>query len=178
MLIRCPTCAFAFELAEESMGVKATTSCPSCARVIVARDAHVVSPRGDATVPLEAWTEVAQGPPGADEATASARLKLPPGKRLALAIVEGPGRGNWYRIDRPRVVVGRQGGGASIEVEDVEVSRTHAALECHGPRIVLRDLDSRNGTWLGGRKVAQGELQDGSEFRLGRTRFMLIVSNA
>jgi hypothetical protein len=177
VLIRCPSCAHAFELPGESVGVKATTSCPACARMVVMRDADVVPPRGDVTMPLQAWTQVALPPLTAEEKTARTGLSLPAGKRVSLAVVAGPGNGNLYRIDRPRVVLGRAGAGATIQLEDPEVSRSHAALECQGTRVVLRDLKSRNGTFVDERRVEEQALQDGSEFRLGRTRLLLMIAD-
>lgn len=162
----------------ESLAVKATFPCPACSRVVIARDATAVPPGGDVTMPLQVWTEVALAPAAADEATTRAGLKLPAGKRVSLAIVAGPGRGNLYHLDRPRVVLGRAGAGAAIELEDREVSRSHAAVECHGDRIVLRDLRSRNGTFVDEKQVVECGLRDGSEFRLGRTRMMVIVAEA
>ena len=178
MLIRCPSCAFGFELAEESLGVKASVSCPACSRRVVVRDAEAVPPGGDVTMPLQAWTEVALPPARPEELTEDARFKMPRGKRVALALLAGPGKGNLYRIDRPRVVLGRWGGQAAIEVDDPEISRSHAALECHSARIVLRDLGSRNGTFVDERRIQEEALRDGAEFRLGRTRFMLVLSDS
>ena len=178
MLIRCPSCAHAFEMAVESLAVKATINCPACTRVVVVRDAEVVPPPGDVTMPLQSWTEIALPPPSPEELAAeTSGLALPRGKRVSLAVVAGPGNGNLYRINRPRVVLGRAGAGATIELDDPEISRAHAALECHGARIVLRDLGSRNGTFVDERRVDERVLQDGSEFRLGRTRLMLILTN-
>jgi pSer/pThr/pTyr-binding forkhead associated (FHA) protein len=177
VLIRCPSCAFAFELAAESVGVKATTTCPACARVVVLRDAGVVPPGGDATMPLQAWTEVTLPPMTAEEqATKRTGLALPRGKRVGLAVMAGPGSGNLYLLDRPRVVIGRAGAGATIQLDDPEVSREHAALECRDGRVFLRDLGSRNGTFVDEREVKELALSDGSEYRLGRTRLMLMIS--
>jgi hypothetical protein len=177
VLIRCPSCAHAFDLPAEAMGVKATASCPACARVIVMRDAHAVPPGGDATMPLQMRKEVALPPLTQQERTARTAFSLPKGKRVALAVVAGPGAGNLYRLDRPRVVLGRAGAGATIELDDPEISRSHAALECQGARIVLRDLGSRNGTFVDERRVQEQPLGDGAEFRLGRTRLMLVVAD-
>ena len=177
MLIRCPSCAHAFDLPAEAMGVKSTASCPACSRVIVMRDAHAVPPGGDVTMPLQVWNEVALPPLSQEERTARTGFSLPKGKRVALCVVAGPGAGNLYRLDRPRVVLGRAGAGATIELDDPEISRSHAALECQGERIVLRDLGSRNGSFVDERQVEEHPLRDGSEFRLGRTRLMLVVSD-
>jgi S-DNA-T family DNA segregation ATPase FtsK/SpoIIIE len=179
VLIRCPSCAHAFEMAVESLVVQATTSCPACARVMVMRDAEVVPPGGDATRPLQAWTEVALPPitPAEEQATRRTGLALPRGKRVSLAVVAGPGNGNVYRLDRPRVVIGRAGADAAIQLDDPEISRAHAALECRDQRVVLRDLSSRNGTFVDEREIKEQALRDGSEFRLGRTRLVLMITD-
>jgi len=63
-----------------------------------------------------------------------------------------------------------------LEIDDAEVSGAHAAIECRGEQVSLRDLASTNGTWIGERRVVHADLEDGSEFRIGKTRFMLTAS--
>ena len=106
-------------------------------------------------------------------------LALPPGKRVSLAILEGARQGERFGLSQPRIVIGRAGGGvgADIEVDDPETSRGHAAIECYGTRILIKDLESTNGTWVSEVRVTQADLQNHDEFRVGRTRFMLIVTD-
>jgi serine/threonine-protein kinase len=121
--------------------------------------------------------------PLAGEATAaggaSEDLCLPPGKRVSLAILDGPHQGEIFTLDRPQVVIGRTGGGsgAHMEIPDPEISRAHTALECRGRQIVLRDLNSTNGTFVGEERISDRELEDHDEFRVGRTRLMLILAD-
>jgi FHA domain len=57
---------------------------------------------------------------------------------------------------------------ATIAIEDATVSRQHARIVIHGGRAALEDLGSKNGTWLGGLRVASSErLVDGDEIRVG-----------
>jgi serine protease Do len=52
--------------------------------------------------------------------------------------------------------------------KDLDVSTRHAAVSLNGDRYVLRDLGSRNGTFVNGRKVeADCELSDGDVVRFG-----------
>ena len=76
-------------------------------------------------------------------------------------------------------MIGRAGGGsgAQLEVPDPEISRAHAVLECRGRQIVLRDLNSTNGTFVGEEQISNRELEDHDEFRVGRTRLMLILAD-
>ncbi len=104
---------------------------------------------------------------------------LPLGKRVSLAILEGARKGDVVTLERPQVLIGRAGGraGANVEIPDSEVSRAHATLTCQGARVVLRDLGSTNGTFVGADRIEEREIEDQAEFRLGRTRFMLIVAD-
>ncbi len=52
--------------------------------------------------------------------------------------------------------------------KDLDVSTRHAAVSLNGERFVLRDLSSRNGTFVNGRKIeADTELADGDVVRFG-----------
>ena len=108
---------------------------------------------------------------------ASKTLSLPPGKRVSIAILSGPRKGDVVVFGGPRLTFGREGAGADVQVPDVDVSRSHAAVECHGARIVLRDLGSRNGTFVGDQLVSQRQIEGHNEFRLGGTTFLLLVAD-
>jgi predicted Zn finger-like uncharacterized protein len=106
----------------------------------------------------------------------AADLKMPPGKRLSLAIIDGPDAGNVIRLEKPRVTIGRSG--SDITINDTEASRQHAAVEIRETGFVVQDLGSTNGTLVDGRKIADPtELQDKSEFQIGSTVLMLIVTD-
>ena len=66
---------------------------------------------------------------------------------------------------------------ADLTLNDTEASRTHAAIEVRDFLIQLRDLGSTNGTLVDDQKIADVvELQDKSEFQVGATTLMLIVT--
>jgi S-DNA-T family DNA segregation ATPase FtsK/SpoIIIE len=116
----------------------------------------------------------------ADEATAiggRVSLALPQGKRVSLAILTGPRKGDVVLFDKPRMIVGREGGQAEVQLADPEVSRHHASVECLGSRIVVTDLGSRNGTFVGTERIQTRELEDHAEFRVGGTILMLILAD-
>jgi serine/threonine protein kinase len=106
-------------------------------------------------------------------------LAFPPGRRVSLAILSGSRQGDVIVLQRPSALIGRAGAGgdADIEVPDPEVSRAHAVVECYGSRMLLRDLDSRNGTFVTEQRIKQQELHDREEFRVGRTRIMVVLSD-
>jgi pSer/pThr/pTyr-binding forkhead associated (FHA) protein len=56
----------------------------------------------------------------------------------------------------------------SMLLDDLSVSRLHAVLWREDGRTLLRDLDSRNGTTVNGRRVRGGvEVLPGDEIRVG-----------
>lgn len=57
---------------------------------------------------------------------------------------------------------------AAVTIDDATVSRHHARIVIEAGRALLEDLASKNGTWLGGRRLASSErLVDGDEIRVG-----------
>jgi hypothetical protein len=101
-------------------------------------------------------------------------LGLPANKSLALTVLDGATRGRVFPVDRPRMIVGRAG--ADIALDDPEVSRWHCAVEVHGEQVTLRDLDSRNGTYVNDERVRNADLAHLSEFRIGTTRLRLTIA--
>ncbi|MBN1418502.1 MAG: FHA domain-containing protein, partial [Planctomycetes bacterium] len=63
-------------------------------------------------------------------------------------------------------IVGRHDD-CEVRIEDKGASRKHAAIEPCGARIRIRDLDSRNGTWVNGARVTERALAPGDEIRVG-----------
>ena len=56
-----------------------------------------------------------------------------------------------------------------LTLKSAEVSRQHAEIIQDGERYLLRDRQSRYGTWVNGESVTECELQSGDEIRLGRS---------
>ena len=56
---------------------------------------------------------------------------------------------------------------AAIVLADRLASRAHAAVRCEAGRWVLRDLGSRNGTWVDGAQITSHTLTDGAVIRIG-----------
>jgi len=73
----------------------------------------------------------------------------------------------------PRVTLGKAPTNAVSLEHDPTVSRLHAILENHGSAWSIRDLGSRNGTFINGEKVdAERVLRSGDELRLGKCRLV------
>jgi len=63
-----------------------------------------------------------------------------------------------------------------VVIDDPFVSNFHARLGVEDGRCMVRDLDSRNGIFLGDRKVKEGEVPPGVQLRVGKT--VLVVATA
>ncbi len=87
-----------------------------------------------------------------------------------LSIISGPGAGQRHELRPPRTTIGRDPTNP-IQIADPKSSRVHAEVVVDGGRYHVRDLDSSNGTWAGDGRIASLPLIDGSEFRIGATRF-------
>lgn len=189
MIIECPSCHSKYQYDEERFERKPSKKikCARCQQIFEiqnpAFEARQPAPveAGDRTYTARTETKARLPEPTEQSAipergTAKTEaLQLPQGKRLSLAILEGPDAGSVYRIDKPRVTIGRAN--ADLTLNDSEASRQHAAVEIRDALFTLADLGSTNGTLMGGEKIDGAvELTDKSEFQVGTTTLMLIVT--
>lgn len=88
-----------------------------------------------------------------------------------LTAASGPLAGQTFPLDRP-LTLGRDHGNA-VHLRDLAVSRQHCVLETKDGRLVLRDLDSRHGTFVNGVPVRERELEHGDLITVGGSLFLL-----
>ena len=84
----------------------------------------------------------------------------------SILIIRGPRAG--ARLDLgTRCTLGRAPS-CDVELPDSEASRVHAEIAAHRKGFIIRDLDSKNGTFVGTEPVrAPTLLHDGDEVRVG-----------
>ncbi len=75
-----------------------------------------------------------------------------------------------------RTLVGRETT-CDVVVDDKSVSRKHAFIERRGEGWALVDQGSANGTFVNGQKMAEAELRDGDEVRLGMVNFRVEIES-
>ncbi|HMA28430.1 MAG TPA: FHA domain-containing protein [Thermoanaerobaculia bacterium] len=76
------------------------------------------------------------------------------------------------------IVLGRDAS-ADLLVVDGSVSRRHARIEVRAQRVTLEDLDSKNGTFHGGRRITSPvALSDGDEIRLGSVLLRFVSASS
>ena len=84
-----------------------------------------------------------------------------------LTVIAGPQAGRAYSLNREETVLGR-GREANVFIDDAGASRAHARIVVtEDGRYVLEDLKSRNGTFVGGRRVERVELSSGDRIAIG-----------
>src|ERR1700739_1641552 len=87
-----------------------------------------------------------------------------------LEIWKPSGRG-LFMVSGQRVAVGDGGTDLLSLGHDATVSRLHAILENLGSAWSIRDLGSRNGTYVNGEKIfAERVLRSGDQLRMGSSR--------
>jgi ABC-type multidrug transport system ATPase subunit/pSer/pThr/pTyr-binding forkhead associated (FHA) protein len=88
--------------------------------------------------------------------------------RYRLVHLSGSLAGRVRDVDGGTLLLGRDPeSNVLFSPEDTAVSRRHATLIVTDGVLVLRDLDSTTGTFLGGQDVEEAELEDGDVFELG-----------
>jgi hypothetical protein len=86
--------------------------------------------------------------------------------RPRLTLTKGPLKGEVFYLEDFPVSVGRDPN-CDLFLNNMTVSREHAIIERDGGRIVVRDNDSLNGTWVDGKIVNEAELCEGSLLQIG-----------
>lgn len=96
-----------------------------------------------------------------------------------LQIVQGPRVGSVFEVERDHAVMGR-GADADLRIPDPGLSRCHARFDRRGNALLVTDLQSRNGTFVEGERVAQPTtLHEGDRVTVGNVtlRFSLAEPN-
>ncbi|MEI6712464.1 MAG: FHA domain-containing serine/threonine-protein kinase [Verrucomicrobiota bacterium] len=78
-----------------------------------------------------------------------------------------------YRVPPGEYLIGRDSS-CHLAVDADNVSRMHARLAFHGHRIIIEDLESANGTLIGGIKIClPTPIQNGTEVHIGAARLLV-----
>jgi transcriptional regulator with PAS, ATPase and Fis domain len=83
-----------------------------------------------------------------------------------------------FLLKQDRHIIGRDAGSADLALKAPAVSRVHAEVVREGRHHVVRDLGSRNGVIVNGRKVHSCELEPLDEVRIGDAIFKFVEDGA
>lgn len=87
--------------------------------------------------------------------------------KVKFKVVDGPGAGREFGIPLPKCLIGRLQD-CHVRLKSEAISRHHCVVYVRGGELHVRDLRSRNGTYVNDRQVQREcELRDGDELRLG-----------
>lgn len=179
MQVTCDQCGAKFSLSDEKLAghTRVQFKCTKCGKANVIE----VEKRPETTQsvsPLPDFARMPGGMPpmGGTIVSTSSNLSLPPDKTITVSVIAGATKGFAHTLTKARVVMGRKGGGADIEIDDQEISRWHCAIEVKPDVVKLRDLDSTNGTYIEDERVRAAELQHLSEFRIGSTVILVTIT--
>lgn len=94
---------------------------------------------------------------------------------LELHVTGGPGAGRRIPLPLGDLTIGR-GDEADVVVDDPSLSRAHFVLRTGPSAVTVTDAGSRNGTWLGAVRLAEGEwrpVDRQARLRAGRSSFVV-----
>jgi DNA-binding NtrC family response regulator len=98
-------------------------------------------------------------------------------RRVMLRVTSGPDQGAQIQVARPRITVGRSAVN-DLVLTDTSVSGTHLQITLGDKRgILLRDLDSTNGTLVGGLRVREAYIEPGTTISVGKTDILFLSAD-
>ena len=91
-----------------------------------------------------------------------------PRDRCTLTILAGPSHGRIAVVEQAELKLGR-GDDADVRIDDSGLSRLHARIVRRGDSYYVEDLDSRNGTFVDGRRIKGArQLKSGDRIQIGK----------
>jgi len=124
----------------------------------------------DRTITLTA-VDPLQDAPGADDDVVVAMSDLPVGTAV-LIVRSGEQAGDRFALTADETRLGRHPD-SEIMLDDITVSRRHAAIERTGEGYVVADAGSLNGTYVNQERIDRAVLHHGDELQVGKFRLVL-----
>ena len=83
-----------------------------------------------------------------------------------LTIIKGPSAGETFKLTSFPLIAGRDPK-CDLFLSDTTVRRKHASIDIIDGAVVIRDLNSLNGTWVDGQICDKATLADGAIVQIG-----------
>ena len=97
--------------------------------------------------------------------------------QLKLRVIGGKNDGREMEIKVPEFIIGR-GEGVNLRPKSDLISRHHCAVLVEDGQAFIKDLDSRNGTFLNGEQISEKiKLKVGDRLRVGRLQFEVLIDH-
>ncbi len=97
-------------------------------------------------------------------------------RRVMLRVKSGPDRGAQITVARSRITVGRSAVN-DLVLTDTSISGTHAEIVLGDTGVQLHDLDSTNGTWVGGIRIRSAYIEPGMALKVGKSDIELLSAD-
>ncbi len=94
-----------------------------------------------------------------------------------LKVIEGAKAGSKVAVKKDRFLIGRSSK-CHLSAGSTAISRQHSVIMRHDGKVTVRDLGSRNGTLVNGKKITEEvELSSGDELAVGPLKFMVTITH-
>jgi len=100
---------------------------------------------------------------------------------VRLKVSQGSNAGKDFKIPTPKCVIGREGRdkGVDLQINNDAISRKHCVITTTENEVVVRDLNSRNGTFVNEERVAnEAVLLHGDILRVGTKQFEIMIEQS
>ncbi len=102
---------------------------------------------------------------------------MKPGEQLKLVVMEGPSRGEEFKLDRDDIGIGRDPKN-HIVLDGTGISHFHARIVISGKNVSITDLGSLEGVIVNGKKTDTAAISPGSRVQIGNVRLRVDVDRA
>ena len=118
---------------------------------------------------VDEWADEVTSVGRVPSAIESRRVEVKPRDIATLTMVAGPHVGALYTLGDGETLIGRAAG-CAIRIDDPGISRRHARIVRQSPvTCAVEDLQSRNGTFVNGKRVSGARLSEGDRLGVGDT---------
>lgn len=169
MIVECPNCHVKYNVPDDKIKGRKKLKCSKCKTIFTIRQPSEDSSESKKDTAKITTKNIT------DSLWSDENLRLPDDKKISIAIIKGARAGFVYKVLKPYISIGR--GKVDLIIPDKEVSRKHCALEIREDKIILRDLGSTNGTFIKNKKISIAEIENQTEFKIGQTTLLLIITS-
>lgn len=98
--------------------------------------------------------------------------------KVKLKVLVGKSEGKEIPVPGPRFLIGRSSD-CHLRPKSDSISRNHCTILIREDKVTVRDLNSRNGTFVNGERITEEEeIRDGDQLQVGKLEFGVVVKAA
>ena len=98
--------------------------------------------------------------------------------KIKLKVLKGSKAGKAIKVPTPTCLIGR-GDDCHMKTKSEAISRRHCAIFVKDARVLIRDLKSKNGTYVNEKKITNDQiLETGDQLKIGPLEFEVMIDHA